>query len=551
MKKRDFYNRFKLEQIDEKFMINLSIYYKLRNRVYAIILFVIIAIYSAGWSSLSISRHQIFATHTDTGGYEQIIWNTIHGDILRSTLHSSVAPFNSVRGGLVDLPTEIVPHIFSSLHMNIVLFLFAPIYAAFPYTETLLISQSIILASGAIPVYFIAKNELGNKPISIIISASYLIYPALHGANIIDYNYLVFAVPFLLSAFYFFRKENYKLYWIFIGLSLIVREDVSLFVLFLGIFLFAFQKKHKIGFITMAIGLSWFILTFFIIFPSLTGQTHFGGYFNSIGKGEGLFGIIKTLVTDPTLIYNRIVTVKEGYYLFQIFSHTAFLSFLSPSSFLMSLPNLLQNMLADFDSLRLMWAHYQLLIIPGVFVSTIFSIKKILNKLQSKRTILLISIGVTLLFFGIISNAVFSPAPIKDLGILISKDKITWEPRPVAWEFINIVCCKISGPIVIQSLNYEQLKSANTAIFMIPDNASVSSQDNFVSHLSKRKELYLFPLYYDKVDYVLVMEKTQGIFDTGYVPQEMQDKYISFLQNDRKHELIFNENGLLLFKKIK
>lgn len=529
-------------------MLTFSKYNRVRNNWSGIILLSFVALYSAGWSALTIMRHYLFLTHTDMGGYEQIIWNTIHGDFLRSTLHSSVTPFNTVIGTTIS-PTEIIPHIFSSLHMNIILLPFAPIYALFPYTETLLITQSIVLAAGAIPVYLIAKKELGNKPISLIISISFLLNPALHGANIIDYNYLVFAVPFLLSAFYFFRKENYPFFWFFIALSLLVREDVSLFVAFLGI-LFIFQKKYKVGLATLSIGLTWFILVFYVIFPMITGHSHFGGYYDIIGSKQGLIGIAKNIIINPELIYNRIVTVNHGYYLFQVFSHTAFLSFLSPSYFLMSLPNLLQNMFADFESLRLMWAHYQLLIIPGVFISTIFSVKKIINKSQSRRKIALVLVSTALLFFGIVSNAVFSPASIMDSNILISKDKITWEPRPVTWEIINIMCCNNYGPIPAPS-NAEQIKSVYTAMSMIPDDASVSSQDNFVSHLSKRSELYLFPLHYDKVDYILVMEKTQGIFTTGYVPQEMQEKYINLLKNDGKHEIIFNSDGLLLIKKIK
>ena len=85
---------------------------------------------------------------------------------------------------------------------------------------------------------------------------------------------------------------------------------------------------------------------------------------------------------------------------------------------------------------------------------------------------------------------------------------------------------------------------------MIPNNASVSSQDNFVAHLSKRSSLHLFPLYYNTTDYVLIMEKAEGWFSTGGLPQELQEKYITRLQNDGNHEIIFNENGLLLFKKL-
>jgi len=183
-----------------------------------------------------------------------------------------------------------------------------------------------------------------------------------------------------------------------------------------------------------------------------------------------------------------------------------------------------------------------------VFISTIFSIKKIVHK--SRRKYKMIFLGIFLLFFSVLSNMAFSPVPIKDLGLIYSNDQIIWENRSIPWQFVNVVCCETSGPNLVFDVNKEQFLSINKAISMIPESASVSSQDNFVSHLSKRKELYLFPIYYDQVDYVLVMEKVYGIFDTGYVPQELQEKYISFLKNDDRYEIIFNENHLLLFKRI-
>lgn len=527
---------------------SFRIFQKVKDRSYEIFLIFMIALYSISWSFVSIMRHKIFATHTDMGGYEQIIWNAMHGDFLIGTLHSTVAPFTVFINNNV-LATEITPHIFSSLHMNFIVLVFLPIYSLFPFTETLLISQSIILASGAIPVYYISKNEIKNKPLALIISASYLLYPALHGSNIIDYNYLVFAVPFLLSAFYFLRKENFKLYWLFIVLALLVREEVSLFVLFFGIFIFIFQKKLLVGFITSIIGITWFIITIFIVMPEITGVQYFRGYFGSlIPAGYGLEALPGVLITDPYRILNQIFTVDRGLYLIQIFSHTGFLSFLSPTYFIMSLPNLLQNLLADFPSLRLMWGHYQLLIIPGVFISTIFSIKKIVHK--SKRKHKMIFLGIFLLFFSILSNMAYSPLPIKDLGLIYSNDQLTWENRYVVWEFANVISFEPYGPHVTFDLYEEEFLIVNKAISMIPENASVSSQDNFVSHLSKRKELYLFPIYYDQVDYVLVMEKAHGFFSLGFVQQEQQDKYISFLKNDNRYEIIFNENHLLLFKRI-
>ena len=522
---------------------------KINNKIPEILLFVLVTFYSIAFSALFVFRFHFFALHTDTGSYEQSIWTTIHGNILQSSLAVSVYPFNSVIGGGSQILETIAPFIFSTSHINIIILLITPLYALFPYTETLLIMASVVLASGAIPVYCIAKKELKNKKLSLVFSLSYLLYPALQGANVADFNYLVFAVPLLLSAFYFYRTENWKLYWIFIALSLTVREEVSLFLLLLGILQFAFHKKRKIGLSTMIVGLSVFLILFGIL--ELLPIQLFGGNFSIIGQGNGIMGIFHTLATNPKVIYDHIVTSKDGIYFFEIFSHTAFLTFLSPTSFIISIPEILKNILANPDSFRIMWNHYQLLIIPGVFISTIFSIKKILDRYDSRRNLVIFSIGAVLLLSALISNSTFSPAPLKEADISLEDNHVVLKKRYVIWEFLNFDCCSdyTDNNRMYQSYS-EQIKSVNKAISMIPNNVSVSTQDNFDSHLSRRQSLYLFPLYYDKVDYVLVMNKTQGMFDTGYVPQEMQEKYISLLKNDQKHKIILQENGLLLFKKI-
>jgi len=521
---------------------------KIGNKLPEIILFILVTSYSVAFSALFIFRFHFFALHTDTGSYEQSIWTTIHGNILQSSLAVSVFPFNSVIGGY-PIPDIITAFTFSTIHTNLIVLLLSPFYALFPHTETLLILASVVLASGAIPIYCIAKKELKNKGISLIIASSYLLYPALQAANVADFNYLVFAVPFLLSAFYFYRQENWKLYWLFIILSLTVREEVALFVLFLGILQFFFHKKRRIGLVTMIVGLSSFLMLFGIL-ESLPIHL-FSGNFSIVGQGGGIGGILNTLITNPKVIYDHIVSVRDGVYLFEIFSHTAFLTFLSPISFIISFPELLKNFLADPDSFRIMWNHYQLLIIPGVFISTIFSVKKIIDKYSKRKNLVIYIIGTILIFFALTSNSAFSPAPLKETNISLEDNHFTWQKRYVVWEFLNYECCyDYSDKNAMYQSYSEQIKSAYKAISMIPDNTSVSSQDEFVNHLSRRSSLYLFPLYYDKADYVLIMEKTSGMFATGYVPQEMQEKYISLLEKDQKHRIILKENGLLLFKKI-
>lgn len=524
----------------------------LTSRIHEIILITLVIINSIIFSLLYVLRYNSYQFHTDTGSYEQSIWNTLQGDILESTLAVSVRPLYGFFSASVtiELPSEIIPFIFSTIHTNLIAIIYSPIYAIAPFTETLLVTSAVLLSFGAIPLYLIAKNELKNKTLSLIISLSYLLSPGLLSASLADFNYLTFSVPILFFTFYFMRKENWIPYWVLIALALTIREELSLAVLFLGLYIFFFQKKRIIGTVTIVIGAISFALLMFVIFPTYIPVEQISGAFATVGQGGGIEGIIKTLFTNPAIIFEHLFTSSSGYYLFQTFSHTAFLSFLSPAAFLISFPELFKNLLGDGEHLRLMWNHYQLLIQPGLFISTVFGIKKILNRFSNKRSIIIL-LCLILLFSAFLSNSLFSPAPLTSIGISTSKDGIKFEDRFTWWEFFNFQCCldyTINNKQYL--LFHDQINSLNHAISLIPENASVSSQDAFVSHLSTRSELYLFPIYYDKVEYVLVVEKGMDGFSTAYLSQELHDKYVSKLKNEGNHKIIFNENDILLFKKL-
>jgi len=139
------------------------------------------------------------------------------------------------------------------------------------------------------------------------------------------------------------------------------------------------------------------------------------------------------------------------------------------------------------------------------------------------------------------------------MSIRLTQDfkKIINESRWTMWEFFNPVCC---GDYSSSHWLFEHysgdLNALDKAISIIPEDSSVSTQDYIVSHLSKRSELYLFPVFYDKADYVLVKEVPHGKFHFGWIKPEMQQKYISILKNSDEHQIILNEHGLLLFQKI-
>lgn len=530
--------------------MNITIHKILSRGPHELLLLLLVILNSIVWSSLYVLRYRTFGLHTDTGSYEQSIWNTLHGNLLESSLAVSVFSFNSIRSDpLMELPQEITPFIFSTIHTNLIAILFSPIYFIAPFTETLLITSMILLSLGAIPLYLISNQIIKHKNLSLLIVTSYFLNPGLHAASLADFNYLTFSVPLLFFSFYFMLKSRWVFYWICIALLLTIREELGLVIFFMGLYMIIFSKSKIMGFITAIVGIITFIIIIFFVFPTFIQIELFTGNFSIVGQDEGIMGIPKTILTNPTIIAEHIRTSNAWLYLIQIFAHTGFLSFVSPAVFLISFPELLKNLLTNNDvPFRLIWNHYQLLLVPGLYLSTIFSIKRIFKWKTSKKITLVI--GIVLLSSALLSNSLFSAAPLLNFNLSITKDGMIQDGRFVWWEFLNPMCC-FDYTSNVQKKSYgSQINSVNKAISLIPDDASVSSQNEFVNHLSRRTELYLFPILYDKVDYVLIMSEPTGMFGLGYFPQDRQTYYISQLQNDRNHELVFHENGILLFKKI-
>jgi len=151
----------------------------------------------------SICRHSAF----DLGWYDQTFYTLVHKGWPYVTVYTTISHFSN--------------------HSEIIFYLLAPFYALFQDPVTLLVLQSLFLASGAVPLYLLAKKRLNNNPFAVIIALVFLLFPALHGLNTYDFHGLVFFIPFLFFLFFFLETKRMKLFWLFFILALITREDTA------------------------------------------------------------------------------------------------------------------------------------------------------------------------------------------------------------------------------------------------------------------------------------------------------------------------------------
>ena len=271
--------------------------------------------YGLVFSYFSIRQHHAFGTHTfDLGIYNHLFWNNIHGRWLASTL---------VRGG---------NHV--AAHFDPILVLLSPIYALHPRAETILVLQSFCLALGAIPLYLLAKRKLESPWLAVALALVYLLYPAMHGANLYDFHSLSLAAPLLLGMMAALELGAQRTYWALLAVALLVREDVSLMVVGIGLYAILVHRRGKLGRATILAAVVYLLVVKLFVMPDpglfmkSSKETYGYAYYyrDLMGKDGARTGdLLASLISNPLFLLKLVGNEKKLLFFFQLFLPLLFL----------------------------------------------------------------------------------------------------------------------------------------------------------------------------------------------------------------------------------
>ncbi len=465
-------------------------------------LWILIAVYIAAFGIFTCLRHYNFQTQTwDLAAFVQTFWNTIHGRIMQNNLE------------------QVHNHL--GLHMSPWLLVLAPGYAIFPSPYYLLIIQTIIVALGAWPLYLLAVKVLKNQWLSLVVAASYLLYPSLQWANTYDFHEITSFIPLLLAAFYFIEEERWGWAIGFLALAASVKEDAILTVLFVGIYLLLradkqkvwLTKQRKIGIGVIILALIYFIIAVKILMPAFGGGVlRFDRYAN-LGNTPG--EIVKNVSAHPHLLAETIFTKQKLFYFFLLFLPVAFLPFLYWRTLLLLIPGLAENLLTTYTFQFNSLYHYDAILIPGIFFGVVYGLKFLQDRWPR--------------------NNGAQPA------------KIHW----VKWVLLG--CAIFSfltrsplGPFSFPLAYFQpnaQWAAYRKIVDLVPDGVSVAANTNLVPHLAHREFIYALGRETFPVDMVLV-----DLDDPfGFKDQKEFDAYLdSYLKTGLYQGHLFDDRYLII-----
>ncbi|MDI6731802.1 MAG: DUF2079 domain-containing protein [Candidatus Margulisbacteria bacterium] len=422
-----------------------------RDKLFSNIPYILFALamiyYVYNLSFLSILAQANFGTGThDVGVYDQVIW-------LASRF---MAPISTL-GCLSIFAT----------HASFYCILLAPLFWICPSINILYIAQSVFLAAAAIPIFLYGKRRLGNSYLALTVGLSFLLYPALQNMNLENFHPEAIVIFFIAWAIYFMFAGNYRWYYLFLILSIIGKEEVSLTAIFIGLYLWLFKKEKKHGVVTIAIGVIWFLFCSKILMPWANGAL-FAPAAQPLIYSHW-FGAFSQNSLNPQYYWNSFISLDALRYINELMLPVLYIPLLAPATLFMVIPSLAVNMLSNCGYFRSVFYHYNYVIIAVLFYALIDAICKIGRPKVNPhvKNALLITAGLALIVSSFITNCALTRIPM-----------------------VNYASAIKGGLAESKSIRNTAKREA---LRIIPKDARISVSYSIWPQLSHRKEIYLFP----------------------------------------------------------
>ena len=221
----------------------------------------------------------------DLAFFDQIIWNSAHGRFFA---------------------TSFVPYNFLGQHVQPILLLYALLYRLWPSPELLLITQAIVAAAAAIPLFHVAQRLMHRDGIAALVAGAYLVSPYLHHAVNFDFHPETMA-PFFAFLGYRFILDGRRRAALCALLPLLALKEDTVLLLFGIAWLCWLRRERRLAATLGGIAAGWGILTTLLIMPHFrAGPSDLEERYGYLGNGAA--GILTGLATHPERALAHLLT---------------------------------------------------------------------------------------------------------------------------------------------------------------------------------------------------------------------------------------------------
>lgn len=435
------------------------------------------ALYVLTFGALAILRYLSFNSGPDLGLYDQLVWNSLRGRLFQNTLLED-APFYLGKS-------------FSPIILALV-----PLYAIWANPVMLLFTQTIALASAAFPIYWFARERIGHL-LALVVVWAYFLSPAVESINMVDVHGIAFATPTLAFATYFLFHRRYKPFLVCLVLGLMIREEIALIIIVFGVVMFLFERRRVFGLVLFLFGCLATVALLTYIIPFFHGSAYspefyyFGSGVRSQAQlrytylGHSVPEILETIITQPGIIAQHILTPDKIEFVLYLLIPLFFLPLLGIEASFLALPTLGYSLLSEFKFQYSITSFYHAPMLPFLFFGTVLGIKRIVGWRRrnghderiaaTSRTARKWAIGSGLAVSALASYYFVGRGPLAQ----------NFSPEFLVLDQHTAIADQLVG--------------------LIPADATVAAQTEYVSHLSARQAIYEFPGFpdYRGIEYLI------------------------------------------------
>jgi uncharacterized membrane protein len=466
-------------------------------------LLLLISTYVVVMSFVVLLRFYTFRTNAfDLGIFNQAFSTALKGKLFYETPDQYIIPSGSFLG----------------THFSLLMFLLLPIYALFPFPQTLLITQTVVVALAAVPIYLIAQRILGKGKLPLVIAGAYLLNPATLNMNLFDFHLEAFLPFFLGMFFYGYLVKKWKTYATFLILSLVTIDFAPIMVgaICLAHFFRSVSVRSSVRW-GIRIGgtrkqriilLSTIVLSLLVFYLTLS----LSGIFS--GKSTNVQQILSGFVQSPSSPTDNLLKLQFWYL---ALVSVMFLPFLAPSQLVMIGPWFLVTILGSVSTDYSFGYQYAgAYVVPYLIIASIYGVAKLRE----------VKIAKLLLTGGIMLCVITSP-------------------------FNPLMMGHISGIAYEQGFSFPTSHDTvlNQALNLIPPNASVLTQNSLFTQVSNREDAYVLLLNNQvPVKYVLADATSPTYGQIIWRDKAMKGYLPSYLANS-SYGILVNDDGVILLEK--
>ncbi len=418
--------------------------------------------YTITLSLFTIAKHNSFSTYAwDLGIFNQGFWTTTFQDkMFQYTCERHLVESGS----------------FFGIHFSPILFTIIPLYYLFPSATTLLFVQSLVLGLSVVPIYKMAQTRFNSKQ-SVLIGTLYLMNPALHGINCYDFHVQAFLPLVLNYLIYYTYEENHWGIILSSNLALMIQEQVFYLILAYLVFMgfrvillkenSGFRKRVPLFITVLVTALAWRFISGQVINyynPNIPDHLKAGQHFAVLGVTDPA-DIPFKIILEPSSVLRALIFQWYDKLVYILTHFTPYLYMASQGALLLipTVPWFAISLLSNYPPYYRIGFQYSAYLIPFVYNCFILGLSEEYKEIPQRSKndkFRLVSVLV------IATSLAISPLSPFTLGFYLSP-----------------------------SYQKPDLSTRNQRLHeilsLIPDDASILTQDNLFPHVCERSDAYV------------------------------------------------------------